>query len=254
MKNFDINRFWQTMRWTLFTEKRTLIAIGIASLAGSLLIQMGFTFSLITPLSTPGRFDIELAMRLCAVAYSLLLLFFASRVCSNVRSRRQRATALMLPASKEEKFVARLLFCLVVLPLLALAAVTLGTCTRMFLELLAMHHYIYGGWGTFFGILFDHSLLGWVFNFWFLSLFLLAGVFFRRVPFLWMWGVIATATTLLSIVISFIVMSANQDVLFNDTTQLIITILLPLFTVFNVWLSYRLYKRLQIVQNNVFNV
>ena len=97
MKNFNITRFWQTLRWTVFTEKRTLIAIAIASLAGSLLIQMFFTFSLISPMQVPERYDIEIAMRLCAVAYVILLLFYASRVCSNVRSPRQRATALMLP-------------------------------------------------------------------------------------------------------------------------------------------------------------
>lgn len=256
MKNFNITRFWQTLRWTVFTEKRTLIAIAIASLAGSLLIQMFFTFSLISPMQVPERYDIEIAMRLCAVAYVILLLFYASRVCSNVRSPRQRATALMLPASKAEKFTARIVFCLVLLPLLSLAAVSVATCIRLLLELLANHHSIYGGWGTLFSVIFEEdSLLDAFTNLWFISLFLLAGVFFRRVPFLWMWGVIATAIVIISMIMAFVMIASKQQTFTaSKGFEITFTILLPIFTVFNVWLSYRLYKRLQIVQNKLFNV
>lgn len=255
MKNFDFNRFNQTLRWTLMSERSSIKATAIACGFGAMGIQLFFTFSFTNPLEAPTPLMTTLGMKVCAVAFSFLFSFFASRICSNVRSARQRATALMLPASKSEKFLSRVVFCIVLLPLLALLCIVLATCVRLLFELLAGHHSISIGADTFFGSLGYDSFMGFVSSMWFISLFMLAGVFFRRVPFLWMLGIIVTGGMLLGVIISMLTFATNGRILSTMANlEPLLIALMVLFTVFNVWLSYKLYLKLQIVQNKVFNV
>lgn len=257
MKNFDFNRFKQTLRWTLMSERRSIKATAIACTVAALGIQLMFAYWYHDPYSTE-LYELPRmpwAMSLCGYAFSIAMAFFASRVCSNVRSARQRATALMLPASKSEKYVARVVFCLVLLPLLALVCVVAATCVRLLLELVSSHPNITVGAGYFFGALKFNGVGGIVICLWNLSLFLLAGAFFRRVPFLWMTGILVTVFMFLAIAFSMLIVASNGRVLQSlSWMEIPIYILLALLTVLNVWLSWRIYEKLQIVQNRAFNV
>ncbi len=40
MKNFNMNRFWQVLKWNLLTEKKSISTAAIAFLVGFLCIQL----------------------------------------------------------------------------------------------------------------------------------------------------------------------------------------------------------------------
>lgn len=255
MNNFQFNRFKQVMRWTLLTEKRAMIVIAIACTAAPLMIQLFSSFSPLNPLESPNRGAIEMAMIYCTIGFCVVSCFFASRICANASSSRQRAVALMLPASKSEKFIARIIMCFVILPAIAMAGNCVATVLRLLLELLAGHSSIYAGWGTLFSIFTNSSFSRYLFEIWVLSLFMLGGTFFRRVPFLWTWGILSFLLGILSTLTVFYFLVYNEEHCISDGfIDTLGDIVMPILSVFNVWMSYRLYCRLQVVQNRIFNI
>lgn len=258
MKNFQFNRFKQVMRWTLLTEKRAMIIIAIACTAAPLMIQLFSSFSLLSPLEPQSSDSIDVAMTFCTIGFSVVCCFFASRLCSNASSSRQRAVALMLPASKSEKFLARVVLCFVILPVIAMAGNCVATVLRLLLELLAGHYSVYAGWNSLFAMFTHTEISVYLLELWVLSLFMLGGVFFRRVPFLWTWGLTSLLfgifNTLVALFLMLSVDNYGRIETFFSVMKYVGYIALPVLTVFNVWMSYRLYCRLQVVQNRVFNI
>ena len=265
MKNnaFNLRRFWLTLKWTVLTEKKSLITIAVGFLTAFLAIQLFSCFTIFDITQGLGREATFGGMVTCAGLMGLMGMYYASGLLGNARTSSQRTTVLMLPASNLERFTARLVYCCLFIPLLVGVAMLTATGLRMLLELLAGHADIISGLNYTDGFAVD-SLFGQVSSLWTVSLFVLGGVFFRTRPFIWTSVTLFGGSLLLTTVVAYVGMTVGTDHLKNlfesfmsmsyDTLDWILSAVFTLFTVFNVWLSYRLYCRLQVVQHKWFNL
>ena len=179
----------------------------------------------------------------------------------------------MLPASNLEKFTARIIYCCIIMLALLYVAAIAATGLRMLLELIAGHDDITSAFSTLFDVstihvnnnMMDGSFFFIASSLWSTSLFVLGGVFFSKRPFIWTNVTLIVGSIVLFSLIFYIVTLIGEENLYTffrsifknmsmDTFELIVNIVLIVFTVLNVWLSYWLYKRLQVVQHKWFNV
>lgn len=257
MKYFDNNRFLQTLKWNIITEKKTLFTHTLAFVAAFLLIQL-FYIGVVNMFQQPGPKSVMVAMTISTGIIFLLTTYYASGLLGNARTKEQRTTVLMLPASNAEKFWARMVYVLVVIPLLVAVALIVATLLRMGIQLLLGHDYIVFGLDLMFDgdgpdfleLLFSHLFM--------MSLFVLGGVLFSKHPFIWTWVSIMGITLTLSIVggllVKLLYPSMHHIHIEAHDIGFIGDIVGIALTVFNFWLSYRLFSRLQIVQHKWFNV
>lgn len=268
MKNntFDFRRFWQTLKWTVLTERKSILTAAVAFLVAFLAIQLFSCFTIFDLTQTLGREATWGGMITCLGLFAFMQGYYASGVLGNARQSRQRTTVLMLPASNAEKFTARLVYCLLFMPALLLVTLLGASALRMLLELLAGHQDIVLGFGLMQNY-FELNFTGWMphaASLWSLSLFILGGVFFRQRPFVWTNVALFAGSLLLFTLLFYVGTLIGEDnikQLFRgldgmsfDTFELIVNLVLTAFTVFNVWLSYWLFCRLEVVQHKWFNV
>jgi len=271
-KSFDISRFCQVLKWTIASEKKSIVTAFIALTVAFLAIQLFSCFTIFDINRSLGEAVTMAGMGTCAALLGFMAAYYASGILGNARTREQRTTALMLPASNLEKFVARLVYCCIGMLVVLYVAILAATGLRLLLELIAGHDDITAGLGILFGYVrptrseIDYSLLFQVAAaLWSASLFVLGGVFFRKHPFVWT-NVTLFAGGLLFFPLLFYVTTliGEEKValflrpIFKDmTTEAFfnwVSLFLLAFTVFNVWLSYRFFCRLQVVQHKWFNL
>ena len=257
MKNFDYNRFLQTLKWNIITEKKTMFTHTLAFVAAFLIIQL-FYIGVVNMFQNPGPKSVMTGMLMSISIVFLMTYYYASGILGNARTKEQRTTVLMLPASNAEKFCARLVYVLVFIPLLVIAALLVATLLRMGIQLLLGHDYIVFGFDMLtdeggFGFL--NSLLGHLFG---ISVFVLGGVLFRKHPFIWTWVSTLCLFFVVALVLGLIakiLLSANVHLHIGvEIPRTIGNIIAAVIMVFNFWLSYRLFRRLQLVQHKWFNV
>ena len=94
----------------------------------------------------------------------------------------------------------------------------------------------------------------------------LGGVFFRNRPFVWTYVTLAAATIVISTLAFYLGINIGEENIKNFLEALGakewtlkgvewgVSIVLLAFTVLNVWISYRLFKGLQVVQHKWFNI
>ena len=257
MKNFEYNRFLQTLKWNIITEKKTLLTHTLAFVAAFLLIQL-FYICLVNMFQQPGSSIVMAGMLMSLSIAFFLTYYYASGILGNARTKEQRTTVLMLPAGNAEKFCARLVYVLVVIPLLVIAAFIVATLLRMGIQLLLGHDYIVFGLDFLmddggFGFLSTWSshLLG-------VSIFVLGGVLFRKHPFIWtcvsMLAILFAIGLVMILIIKLLDPPHPHIHVEADFPRAVGYVLAAIVTVFNFWLSYRLFCRLQLVQHKWFNV
>jgi hypothetical protein len=272
-KTFDINRFWQVLKWTVLTEKKSILTAAAAFTAAFLAIQLFSCFTIFDITMGLGPVATEAGMTTCTVLLSFMGCYYANGILGNAQTTQQRTTALMLPASNLEKFTARIIYCCIIMLVLLYVAAIVATGLRMLLELIAGHDNITSAFSTLFNLstirVNSHMTVGAFFfiasSLWSTSLFVLGGVFFSKRPFVWTIVTLVAGSIALFTLLFYIGTLIGADNLkeffrpiFEDmsmeTFGLIVDIVLLAFTVLNVWLSYWLYKRLQVVQHKWFNV
>lgn len=271
MKNFNFNRFWQVLKWTVISEKKSIMTAAVAYTVGFLAIQLFSCFTIFDLTHGLGDAATYGGMTTCSVLLSCMSYYYASGILGNAHTTQQRTTALMLPASNLEKFVARVIYCCIFMLALLYVAVFVATGLRMLLELIAGHQGIVSGFSFFFDVStfrfnsMDVNLFPVIAGtLWTTSLFVLGGVFFSKRPFVWTnVALILGSITLFTLMFYIGTLIGEENIgrflenfrgMTFDTFQLIVSIILIAFTVFNVWLAYWLYTRLQVVQHKWFNV
>ena len=257
MKNYDYNRFLQTLKWNIITEKKTLFTHTLAFVVAFLLVQMFYIF-VVNMLQEPGPKSVMTGMMFSVSVVGLLAAYYASGILGNARTKEQRTTVLMLPASNAEKYWARLAYVLVVIPLLVVVALFVATLLRMGIQLLLGHDYIVFGFNMLFdenGFEFLETILAHIYM---MSLFVLGGALFRKHPFIWTWVSIMSVILIIALVGGLLVKLLNPTMqhvhIEFHLPSVIGDIVFLALTVFNFWFSYRIFCRLQIVQHKWFNL
>lgn len=216
---------------------------------------------------------------------SVAMIYYASRIMKCMDNKEKRISYLLLPATKLEKFFSRALFVTVgtalmilvallalelihylLLPLFDLPAVY---SQPMLVEIFSMRwahasvdaagEAVYSWWLM--------QLLVWIFCLWNHSLFILGGSFWYKHPFLKTIGACLAVTILGGILFAnlaeggFLVRFSDwMQEHYQDTPQTvnglltIISVVLLLFTVFNWWLSYRLFTRSEVIKRKLWRL
>lgn len=216
---------------------------------------------------------------------SVAMIYYASRIMKCMDNKEKRISYLLLPATKLEKFFSRALFVTVgtalmilvallalelihylLLPLFDLPAVY---SQPMLVEIFSMRwahasvdaagEAVYSWWLM--------QLLVWIFCLWNHSLFILGGSFWYKHPFLKTIGACLAVTILGGILFAnlaeggFLVRFSDwMQEHYQDTPQTvnglltIISVVFLLFTLFNWWLSYRLFTRSEVVKRKLWRL
>ena len=274
MKNntFDLRRFWQTLKWTIISEKKSIISAFIFFTLTFLGFQLFSCFTIFDLSHSLGSEATYAGVGTCAFLVSFMGAYYASGVLGNAQNSRQRTMMLMLPASNLEKFTARIVYCCLFMLLLLYVALFAATGLRMLLELIAGHDGIIAGLSMLNGLILPFEVettaadtfFLFVCSCWVTSIFVLGGVFFRTRTFIWTNVVMIAGSLVLFTLLIYIGILIGEDGIKNffmnfkdmtfDTFKLIVNLVLTAFTVFNVWLSYWLFCRLEVVQHKWFNV
>lgn len=216
---------------------------------------------------------------------SVAMIYYASRIMKCMDNKEKRISYLLLPATELEKFFSRALFVTVGTALMILVALLALELTHylllplfdlpavysqsMLVEVFSMRwahasvdatgEPVYSWWLM--------QLLVWIFCLWNHSLFILGGSFWYKHPFLKTIGACLAITILGGILFAnlaeggFLVRFSDwMQEHYQDTPQTvnglltIISVVFLLFTVFNWWLSYRLFTRSEVVKRKLWRL
>lgn len=279
MKKFDIKRFLLTLKWDLISNWKDSLKI---------MLTLTFALLLVFAMMLFTRRNVEMTgwmadntMREMGVLSLLVFVVFmivgASHIFGNMKTKQQRTAFLMLPVSNAEKFVARWLWATVgqvVIYMVALVVAdllqalfgmligvgALGSVTARVLH--AVGNIFCGFTREFYdivekntGIALTLSILVMTVMIFIHAFYIFGGTFFRRNAWL--------LTTCVGIVMVFVTASfdLNPDRIYSAMDQDKFVLILNLWsggiavlTVIAYWLSYLLFKRMQVINNKWINV
>lgn len=216
---------------------------------------------------------------------SVAMIYYASRIMKCMDNKEKRISYLLLPATKLEKFFSRALFVTVGTVLMILVALLALELTHYLLLPLFDLPAVYSQpmLVEVFSLRWAHAsvdatgepvyswwlmqLLVWIFCLWNHSLFILGGSFWYKHPFLKTIGACLVVTILGGILFANLAeggfLARFSDWMqehYQDTPQTvnglltIISVVFLLFTVFNWWLSYRMFTRSEVVKRKLWRL
>lgn len=206
------------------------------------------------------------------------LLFSGSFIFIDMSKRQQRLAMLMLPAPMPTKFVARYIMTFVV-SVITFAVGYFAADVLQYLIMLVINHekagfiesslFVDSYYGARFAGRFGNAILPAmavaVLAWWYHSLYLLGGVFFRKNG--WLWTTLAQILFFNVVVfgLGYLVMTA-LDSMYPEGFYLVMLdnagtwakvayfIVMLGFTALNYWLSYRIFSRIQLINNKWTNI
>lgn len=216
---------------------------------------------------------------------SVAMIYYASHIMKCMDNKEKRISYLLLPATKLEKFFSRALFVTIGTVLMILVALLALELTHylllpvfdlpavysqpMLVEVFSLRwahasvdatgEPVYSWWLM--------QLLVWIFCLWNHSLFILGGSFWYKHPFLKTIGTCLAVTILGGILFANLAeggfLARFSDWMqehYQDTPQTvnrlltIVSVVFFLFTVFNWWMSYRLFTRSEVVKRKLWRL
>lgn len=263
----NTSRLIKVLQWNLISNKRE--------------IRRSFTglitaFCIITAANSLGSWidhianygNTMTAAKLCYVATCFAMLLWASQVCFNMTTKTTFVNYAMLPATNGEKYVANVLYQTIGRIAIALAAFVVTDALQAIISLLMTgdaNSLVMCGISRMQQLWSRSDFLSLaLFCFFVHSTFLLGGTFFRRRQFLLtclVWVVVPfVLSTLFALIVGGIVHMYRDgyDISItlwfsHETYEVIFTVALMVWACFNYWLSYRLFRRSQVINNKFFN-
>lgn len=268
MKTFNITRFHNSLLWQVVVRKRILInfaAFGLLFALIPMVFNIVNNFSHIIPMDWNGVASIY---AMIMVAY---LTTCGAFIVGNISDKNSRINAFLLPASKLEKFVSRYIFLLIAVPLAAFVGLIVGDIIQMpiykilsgeassltyaFLYNMAHSYYFWGGMSEGMGTMINGIVVALYIH----SILLLCGTFFHRHAWIKSNVLLLLASIVLSAVIMLIAKSilnaiygAGNYVVYLENS-IAWYVLFIIFFVFNYWAAYRIYSRMQAINNKWYN-
>lgn len=125
-----MSRFLQVLRWELLLSKRQIATMAL-TFFGLVVIPQILTLVFKSSSSSAHTMGI-----ISSVALSAYLLCSGALIFSSLRSRQQRINNFMLPASNQEKFIARYIVLVVAMPFAAIAGFFAGDVLQYLMSLI----------------------------------------------------------------------------------------------------------------------
>ena len=286
-KTFDLHRFGMVLRWDLLTNWKSYfysiagLAIGIIMLSISMLYSFPHSYFIV---ERDLNYYYECRMTGFLAAIFILFIFIsACNIFSNMKTKLQRESFMMLPANNLEKYAARFLMMSIGSIIMMLIATLIADFVQFVLSFFMTPGYHASIIGSSLSQIYkaatdagnnpisilawqykiDAAILGWSFLPMIYSFCLLGGTFFRKQP------IILTAVS--GIIIFMIIgycgseleewgafdffKHLNYD---NPGTSLCMAIFWSVIflalAAFNYWASYKLFTRMQVICNKWINI
>lgn len=288
-KTFDLHRFGMVLRWDLLTNWKSYfysiagLAIGIIMLSISMLYSFPHSHFIVEGGDLSNYYESRMTGFLAAI---VILFFFISacNIFSNMKTKLQRESFIMLPANNLEKYAARFLMMSVGSILIMVIATLIGDFVQFILSFFMTPGYHASIIGSSLRQIYEAAidttcnnpisilawqckieaaLVGWSFLIMIYSFTLLGGTFFRKQP------IILTAVS--GIIIFMIIgycgskleewgafdfyTHLNHD---NPGTSLCIAIFWSVIflalAASSLWASYKLFTRMQVICNKWINM
>lgn len=272
---FSFGRMWLVLKSDLMSNKKQIIynfitLYGVFMLVELFLLTSHCNFETFT-YGYAGTID---------VVISILALFYISTIMRPMMTKQKRISFLMLPATNAEKFVSRLLYTTAgffVLAMLALVAALVSRYIMLPLVSADSEFYTNSAIIPVFKVLFSgdneaifdgskyimsseySTALTCVLVLWTYSIYLLGGSIWYRYAFI---KTVASLTVisvggmiilgLLASLPSFINFVESWPEEWADGTVIAFITIVAAVTIFNVWMSYRLFRRSQVITTNRF--
>lgn len=286
-KTFDLHRFGMVLRWDLLTNRKSYfysiagLAIGIIMLSISMLYSFPHSYFIV---ERDLNYYYECRMTGFLAAIFILFIFIsACNIFSNMKTKLQRESFMMLPANNLEKYAARFLMMSIGSIIMMLIATLIADFVQFVLSFFMTPGYHASIIGSSLSQIYkaatdagnnpisilawqykiDAAILGWSFLTMIYSFCLLGGTFFRKQP------IILTAVS--GIIIFMIIgycgseleewgafdffKHLNYD---NPGTSLCMAIFWSVIflalAAFNYWASYKIFTRMQVICNKWINM
>lgn len=217
MENFNITRFGQALKCHFLVSRKSWIRIfGIYTLvlffanlfftrvAGTGYSKMEELFSA-EELLSEYTFVVKQTIGFGMVFFCFSMLFGASYLFSQMKDTRKRSAYLLWPVSNGEKYIISLLHSVILMAVITVVSIVAADALRVLIDVITGRVMV---WGVPFYIDFFSSPLDWqsvlmliTWMFYIHSLFIVGGTLFRRFQFLSTSAVILIVVILLTIVI-----------------------------------------------------
>lgn len=287
-KTFDLHRFGMVLRWDLLTNWKSYfysiagLAIGIIMLSISMLYSFPHSHYIVEGGDLGNYYESRMTGFLAAI-FKLFFFISACNIFSNMKTKLQRESFMMLPANNLEKYAARFLMMSVGSILIMVIAMLIGDFVQFILSFFMTPGYHASIIGSSLRQIYeaatdagndpisilawqckaDAALIGWSFLIMIYSFTLLGGTFFRKQP------IILTAVS--GIIIFMIIgycgskleewgafdfyTHLNYD---NPGTSLCIAIFWSVIflalAASSLWASYKIFTRMQVICNKWINM
>ena len=249
--NFNIKRFINTFVWTLEASKKELITS---------VVSLFFVFSLVLTLgSTTHVFNnIEFASGFCTGIFFVYVMISGCWIGSNLKTKQQIIMYKMLPASNLERFLSRYFYITFIWIMGGILAFAAADLVQIIVNIIIGNEvkssipfiYIAISDGSEEGLPFIEFLAMYLVYVWIHSLYILGGVFFRKNQF-----VLTTLVNIvLAIVLTKIIKETGIFIFIDDIQTTFIIVFLILLIALNYYLSYKLFCRIQVINNKWINL
>ena len=214
--------------------------------------------------------DVEQTVFFGAIFFCFAMLFGASFLFSSMKDTRKRSAFLLWPVSNLEKYVVNLLLSILWLAIITVGAYLLADTLRVFVDWATGRIVIWGfpKLAEPFAQNAEHWQSAWMFFTWVFyihSLFIVGGTLFRRQQFLF------TSMSIIVVGILLVSFLSHLDLhidcirhSWDEKTSTYSTTYYPFFyilhttlcalIVFHYWASYKLFTRMQVINNKWLNV
>lgn len=290
MSTFNIHRFGQALKCQLMVGRKTWIRLFFIFTLVMFMFNLFSTRVQGTPyeiMETWGgcyslyhtyKGYIVNCVGFGIIFFCVSMLFGASGMFPQMKDTRKRSAYLLWPVSNLEKYVISILLSTVLLAIVTIGAFVLADALRVLIDWTTGRIIIWGtpeflkangiravgteGW--------QFIWMGLTFIFYFHSFYIVGGTLFRRHQFLFTSGTIIVVAILLIMAVNQIdwsgvdvdseFISNNWDMRTQQMTHVfhplfyIFNIVLTLLVIFHYWLSYKLFCRMQVINNKWLNV
>ena len=285
MSTFNFNRFSQALKCHFLVERKTWIRLfGIYTLV-MFMANLFFTRVADSTYSHwadnyPGdlldhyRRIVEQTTVFGIVFFCFAMLIGASLMFRQMKDTRKRSAYLLWPVSNLEKYIVSFLHSFVLMFFLTIASIVVADALRVFIDWLTGRVIIWAFTVPFESINNPNSVAGdwqivWMFFTWafyFHSLYIVGGTLFRRQQFLFTSGTIVVVGILMIMLLNqidfpqFDFITGHWDEKTETYNQIFHPAFYVLFTVldlliaFHYWASYKLFCRMQVINNKWLNV
>ena len=274
MSNFDIKRFTRVAQWTWRMNFKGVLSFAAGLSIGYLGPYIGWIYPYLKGMPADGESRLIERIAFCVVIYLIVVIISGTWIFANMQTKAQRTTVKLLPATDLEKFLVNFLAVTLGAAVMAIVAFCIADIVRIVVCLIFGIDHVAIGLPYFLQMLFtdtdfagssvnagrifptavNFTALGWCL--WAQSLYVLGGTVLRRYQF-----VITSAVHVLLFIAFAVVVSYGGG---NVETTVMDEGLAPVFyaigtvlaaiAVLNWWLSYRIFKRMQVINNKWINL